>query len=241
MKQVILTFFKNRDATICEQSLEKALAILRCDTWFLTASPGTARIAEWKTNGSDMTVHADRPKDGDGKLRFYVDEMAALLRSGREITLDAVLATPGLFASFCFSVAKNVDVFKVFVAWFSGLTNDQRAILMVAPEEIIALCMHIVWILANCGSKQTLTAVDFDPVVKAVLAGGAQYEFPTLDIITAVIAKLAETGSFTGLAKISTYAAGYVEVWRARFDTTAICTDMDSTKFEQFSRLAIAP
>lgn len=236
MKQDILAFFSNPDATICGQSLAKALAITGCDTWLLTVDPNTARIAEWEPNGNDMTVQALRPTDGDGKLRFNVGDMAALLKSGREITLEAVLATPGLFAAFCFSVAKNVDVFNVFVVWFSGLTENQRANLMLAPEEIRALCLHIVWILANCGGKHTLSAVDFDPVVKAVLADGAQHEFPTLDII----AKLVETGSFTGLAEISTYAAGYVEVWRARSDTTAIYTDMDGTKFQQFSRLVIA-
>lgn len=249
----IIPFLCCPTATICGKSLKEAIAIFLCDTWPMVNSPNTDRIAKWEPNGTNLEVDTPRPKDGDGELRFYAGEIVeflgnpemlillkkgiALLESGVAITPEilskTILATPGRFAGFCFSVAKNVGVFNVFADWFGSLSEDEQTKLIEAPEWLPALCMHIVWIHANCGGKQTLDSVGFDAVVKAI---GTQHEFPTLDVIT----KIAETGSYNGLAEISTYAAGYVEVWRARSDTTAIYTDMDSTKFYQFSRLVIA-
>lgn len=239
--------------TIFDKPLKEAIVIFLCDTWPKVVHPNTGRIAKWKQNGTNLEVDTPRPKDGDGELRFYAGEIAeflgnpemiallkqglTLLESGNGITLEilvqTILKTPGCFAGFCFSVAKNAACFDVFIAWFRSLSKDQQTTLIDGPEWLQALCMHIVWIQANCGGKHTLDAVGFDAVVKAV---GTHHEFPTFDIVNGLIG----SGPDADIAKISTYAAGYVSVWRARSDATAIYTDMDSTKFQQFAQIATA-
>ena len=239
-----ILFLTNPVATICGKSLKEAIAIFLCDTWPKVVNPNTGRIAKWKSNGTNLDVDTPQPKDGDEEHRFFAGEIAEFLNNPemltplkegltREILAQTIFLTPGRFAGFCFSVSKNVGVFNVFADWFGSLSKDQQTKLIAAPEWLQALCMHIIWIYANCDGKHTLDAVSFDAVVKAV---GTHHEFPTLDIIT----KIADIGSLDGLAEISTYASDYVGVLRARSDTTAIYTDMDITKFQQFSRLIIA-
>ena len=249
----IIALFRIPDVTIFGKSLKEAIAIFLCDTWPKVVPANTGRIAKWEPNGTNIDVDTPRPKDGDGELRFYAGEIAefldnpemltllneglALLESGACITSEiltrTILKTPGCFSGFCFSVAKNASVFNVFIAWFGSLSKDQQTKLIDSPEWLKALCMHIVWIHANCGGKHTLDAVGFDAVVKAV---GTHHEFPTLDIIISLIG----SDSDADIAKISTYAASYVDVWRTRSDATAIYTDMDSTKFQQFAKIATA-
>jgi hypothetical protein len=247
----ILPFLSADNLTICGKSLREAIAIFVCDVWFHTVSEDTPRIAEWDISGTDIVVQTPRPKDGDGKLRFYAGEVAKFLATKPQITIDnlatTILATPGRWAGFCFSVAKNVEVFDAFVKWFKSLTKEQQDILLCAPAEIQALCMHIVWISVNSRGKHTLEAVNFDPVVKAICGFDEAsqklivlHEFPAIDVINAIIDHIAATGSHSGLADISSYASGYVAVFHAALPATAPYTSLDSVKFVEFAKLAHA-
>lgn len=237
----LLKVLTNPAATICGKSLPEAISIHISDAWPSAVPDNTERIAEWKISGTDIVVQTPRPQKEDGKLRFRAGEIARFLATNPQITLDnlaeTILATPGRWAGFCFSVAKNVPVYDAFVRWFKRLTKDHQNILLCAPAEIQALCMHIVWISVNCGGMHTLEAVSFDPVVSAV---GIHHEFPSLDVISSIIDIIATTGSAVKLADISSYASGYVAVFHAALPATAPYTGLDSVKFVEFAKLACA-
>lgn len=143
-------------------SFGEALVILQCDNWFVGKTNAT------HTRYVDITATDISKVAKQDYTQVDIDTMNKI-SDKTQITCDMLNQNPGLLAAFIFSIKSNIAVFHVFCNVIKFLRGHN-----INPEQLPAIkkvfIAHVSWLLANCGTPASLTNVDYDPLVSAIIS-----------------------------------------------------------------------
>ena len=126
---------------------------------------------------------------------------------------------PKLLAAFIFSTKMNMNVLRKFCELITYLRGNDMYIPALSAIRKVFIA-HISWALANIGDAPAWSNINYDPLIKAILAVNASLPLPRF-----------EDASYDD----SAYLAAFVKV--VTTTTDAQITDglrMDSDRFELY-------
>ena len=222
--KLLCEFFKNYDVTICGLPLPAALAVFNSDGWFATIPATTYRGVNWAIYGTNFEVNWCRQPDED----YNPIDVGAVhaLGSPRNVTIDQLLESQGLFNAMLFSVVRNKEVMMHFARWYTKLNRAQKNIVRLAPRAIKAVRAHIAWLQASC-DKCDLNQASWDLVTKTV---GLEHTFP----------EQSDVDAFVMTDTQPAYVSRYLALWEPEHHAehpAELFRDMstDANRFEVFT------
>lgn len=154
-------------------SFDDALAIVCGDGWFSN-----------KTNKShprfiNLTTGEKSNTDAPGFTQVDVDAMNAI-PDRRKLTPEFLDQNPGLLAAFIFSTKMNMNVLRKFCELITYLRGNDIDIESLSAIRKVFIA-HISWALANIGDDPAWSNINYDPLIKAILAVNASLPLPRFE------------------------------------------------------------